>query len=1217
MPKRSRPSGPHDTPTSSSARGGARGQNTETRALQGGTGSRKLKFKDAQRPPKRTRTAVLPLLSLEGSLSEEILLRCLSFLGAQDLAVVARVSSAWYRLSQDPQLWRDLYLRTYASAATRRQALYGGGIERNRPWRELYKVSTNWRSGTARASTLGKSIRKAVLPEAPPVDLAELSSDGGEPVAGPSVRRPAHLPPIRLSSSRQDVDTILQFHQHYILSASRLPAGNPSTAPPSVTVHQTLPSGGSAVVGSFSSTRLADFFADRPGFRPPLAITDVRLDEAHGRSDPILCAVFYSTGQWSLFRLAFPGSTTPSRPFEAEEIYASLAIASPPSHPLSAAPAPSPTSSPFDPVSLARLHSPLLVTLSDSLTLRFMRLDEAEDGKIEVDEAETPLQSREDWAPVVLDVSQESSDPEEDGVWLGKKREEQQFKVSLAYSMSVFPASWTVGIQEFTIDVPPSRRAALSTVRVLPKMRISARHATAAPIHSPLPSTPRRSAPLAPPSPPSTPTPPPTSRSPVTSIEHSHPFIVTSRVDNTLDVYEIVSRPTPSLTSTLTSATHSRPSTSRIRLNLHPSSATDPLSPLSPPLRIIHRRTLFGHTARVASVALLPEPGAGEADEAGVKCVSAGDDGVVKVWHLSPSKAKGKEGRKRRKREGEEVVDVRAVSTADQRQEDERTDWQRLRQKRGREEERPQKVKRVRVDEDKIVVVGAGADSSSTASSDPASPASSSHSEGSNSRKQVCFHPLALCISTAPDGEIEKAMAQAAKEELAQRRRMLGIKTYCIEAPALSDMTSSAWHSVVNGFTSSLGPYLTSPSSSRARDDSPDRQTGRRGSGSISPSTTRARQEDDPTFIPNPPTRLTVKLPALKRSCSSSCATSACKSILRKKPERGCSLPPIDDEPEASTSSQRLPHFPPLSPTTSPAPTLARSAPLAIPDRPNRRRSSSLPATVSPDATLIPLLPCCATCERATLYGCSPPSSSLDSYTEQWSAGALKKREDEKRAEEEREKYRAEADRIRKSYVVGSRCGTRRVGFEREWREKEEEWATNHLGELVERQGGVDELDRVKKREGRERRASHEEKDEKGGTADEEHEEEERSGGQRTAGSLSRATTIVAEPAKYHDDKVEVKMTTTASPTSPLPTPQQPPSPSNASSAAQLSQPTPPPAAASPSTTTAAPTPASPRPPPVRRLSSAAASFSQRLASAVGSGLTHVPVSAPGVRTGF
>lgn len=70
--------------------------------------------------------------------------------------------------------------------------------------------------------------------------------------------------------------------------------------------------------------------------------------------------------------------------------------------------------------------------------------------------------------------------------------------------------------------------------------------------------------------------------------------------------------------------------------------------------------------------------------------------------------------------------------------------------------------------------------SASTASDEPASPAASCSSLSGSSlrRKQVCFHPLALCISTAPDGEIELAMAHAAKEELAQRKRRMGIKTY-------------------------------------------------------------------------------------------------------------------------------------------------------------------------------------------------------------------------------------------------------------------------------------------------------------------------------------------------------------------------------------------------------------------------------------------------------
>lgn len=60
-------------------------------------------FAEMQRKRPRP-TEILRLHSLEGSLSEEVLLRCLSFLPAHDLVTVSRVSSAWYRLAQDPQV---------------------------------------------------------------------------------------------------------------------------------------------------------------------------------------------------------------------------------------------------------------------------------------------------------------------------------------------------------------------------------------------------------------------------------------------------------------------------------------------------------------------------------------------------------------------------------------------------------------------------------------------------------------------------------------------------------------------------------------------------------------------------------------------------------------------------------------------------------------------------------------------------------------------------------------------------------------------------------------------------------------------------------------------------------------------------------------------------------------------------------------------------------
>ncbi|POY73840.1 hypothetical protein BMF94_3099 [Rhodotorula taiwanensis] len=484
----------------------------------GGLRYKSTSFAEMQRKRPRP-TEILRLHSLEGSLSEEVLLRCLSFLPAHDLVTVSRVSSAWYRLAQDPQLWRSLYLRTYASSTVRRQAALGVNVQRSRPWRELYQISTNWRNGSARATTLGTNLRRAVLPEVPPLDAVASSS-----LSASLPERSTPPRPLPIAANRQETeDTLLQFHQQFILSASRS-----TESMPSVTVHQTLSSGASAVVGSFGSERLRRFYAERPGFQPSLSLTEMRLEEAvPPGATTLLCALFYSTGQYTLFCLTMPDSSDPSRPFEAREVYTSLATGLAPHYHDSTLPYR--TTLPFDPVMTARLQWPLLVTLTESLTMRFLRLS-WQDDRLHVDETETALQSRERWAPVVLNLARwPPCLPDKEGA-------PESFRVSLAYSTPVFPASWTVGLQQFDVSVPSSP---------LSPLRVRAEHATAAPAYTPLPSTTRRTAPLADtggsssPSRPSSPS--SLSPSPVTSIEHSHPFVVTSRIDNTIDVYEVAS----------------------------------------------------------------------------------------------------------------------------------------------------------------------------------------------------------------------------------------------------------------------------------------------------------------------------------------------------------------------------------------------------------------------------------------------------------------------------------------------------------------------------------------------------------------------------------------------------------------------------------------------------------------------------------------------------
>ncbi|ORY67947.1 hypothetical protein BCR35DRAFT_354767 [Leucosporidium creatinivorum] len=600
------------------------------------------------RPPKRHRVATTAAgFSLEGSLSEEILLRCLSYLPVEDLITITRVSSAWHRLAQDPQLWRSLYLSTFASASSSRSL---SSPSRTRPWRELFKISSNWRRGNARAGTIGRTMRKSILADAPE-DLS-IAGEATPPLVQAVSQPNAEAEP----DLSRPTDTILQFHQQFFFTASRTPS--PAVTPPAVTVHQTLPSGESPLVGSITSPALLAYFTARPSFRPHLAVTELRLDEhdAHGATS-LRLAVFYSTGQFALFRLHLPTTTSP---FSFDEIHTHLALSTV-----------GPLSSTFDPTALARFHSPLLATCSRSLVLRFWRIEERE-GITSVEEIEPSLRSRESWAPVVLTLKKVEGGAAEDerdewGMRKGEGRQkkmEEVFKVTLAYSTPIFPEGWSVGVQEFVVRIPPLPAPSTSIASTLdfnfrrPRASITTRHAIAPSTTQYIPHPSRRQQQL------------------VTAIEHSDPFIVTSRSDNTLDVFEVISE---------TSSSPHAPSHAFNTLHLRNDELADRI-------RIVHRRTLFGHTARVASVAI----------EEGGRCVSGGDDGTVKVWQLGERSSR--------------AVDV-VEEEAQEAEPEPRSVWKELKAKRakgkgsGREKvaveqvKQPSRIRRVLFDEDKIVTI--------------------------------------------------------------------------------------------------------------------------------------------------------------------------------------------------------------------------------------------------------------------------------------------------------------------------------------------------------------------------------------------------------------------------------------------------------------------------------------------------------------------------------
>lgn len=493
-------------------------------------------------------------------------------------------------------------------------------------------------------------MRKSILADAP-----EDLSIAGEAATPALVAQP--IAELEGSRPADTLNTILQFHQQYFFMATRTLTSS-VTAPPAVTVHQTLPSGDSLLVGSITSPALLAYFSTRPSFRPQFGITEIQLDErvkSHDGTTSLRLAVFYTTGQFSLFRLHLP---TTNSPFSFEEVYAHLALSTIGSH-----------SSTFDPVALARFHSPLLATCSRSFVLRFWRIEER-DEKTSLEEIEPSLRSRESWAPVVLTLKKVEGkewegELDEWGVREVEKKQkvkEEVFKVTLAYSTPIFPDGWTVGVQEFVVRVPPSF-SPLSTIASTldinfrrPRPSFTTRHAIAPSTSQHIPTPSRRQQQL------------------VTAIEHSDPFIVTSRSDNTLDVFEVISEP-----STSTHRQSSAFNTVHLRND-----------ELGDRLRIVHRRTLFGHTARVTSVAI----------EEGGRCVSGGDDGTVKVWQLGERSSR--------------AVDVVEEEQPEIEPTPRRSVWVELKARREKGRSRttlveqmvqPSRIKRVLFDDSKIVTI--------------------------------------------------------------------------------------------------------------------------------------------------------------------------------------------------------------------------------------------------------------------------------------------------------------------------------------------------------------------------------------------------------------------------------------------------------------------------------------------------------------------------------
>lgn len=484
-----------------------------------------------------------PSANLMDRLSEEIILEILSYLNFHELSIIARVSNRLNRLSEDPKLWKTMFhvrwgerglkypflpaIEQRTRSSLRSISGFGGIPDRKgkgrqeavteqthlgHTWKNLCRISLNWQTGSADSTTR----------------LVSAPQD-----STPKTRYPS---------------TIARFHRTLLFTASRTKS---ASSQPVVDVYQ-LKKGQkqdgvkSEPIGHITSPSL-DF--SNLGM---VGISEIRVDERcdtesgmeqlpFSNQNSVILVVFYTTGQFALFQIALPSSSESESELDVTELYASSEVLV----------RSSPDGIYHQAAEVARLHYPLLVTCSTEFLLRFYELSSNGHSALSARKLKLDMRSQTCFWPLTLNLT----------------ALETGFRLTIVYPTPFYPSAWTVGLQEFEVELLPS-----------PKL-LNTRHTTALPFEG-IKLSHHSFRPMA-------------GVGPVSGIEYAEPTVVVARADNTLDTFEYRRR------------------------------STDPPE-------LLHRRTLFGHTSRVAAVAL----------NSSGRCVSAGQDGL-NVWELAEGRISG------------------------------------------------------------------------------------------------------------------------------------------------------------------------------------------------------------------------------------------------------------------------------------------------------------------------------------------------------------------------------------------------------------------------------------------------------------------------------------------------------------------------------------------------------------------------------------------------
>lgn len=287
------------------------------------------------------------------------------------------------------------------------------------------QVSTNWAAGRSTLFPLLSSPRKLYC-------VASPTASSSLAAAAPAFNPPSHRP-----------FTLVALAGPIIFSASR--ALHSGLSIPSVEIHLATDFEGRTGQQPLLSFKSETLSKERKSgwLKGDVAVVDLTVDSAGWQEDDegdiegarsIRVYVAFSSGAWSIFTISKSSALVPLS-------IASLVVAESFSRP-------SPTVPPLALATLSTLHSSLLVTCTPTFNLAFYDVSTSFPSSVSSSaRLIKPFQSfksHTSWWPAALTSHSRPSD------------HRSSTKITLAYSVPVYPSDFSVAIQEMTFDLRPT-----------------------------------------------------------------------------------------------------------------------------------------------------------------------------------------------------------------------------------------------------------------------------------------------------------------------------------------------------------------------------------------------------------------------------------------------------------------------------------------------------------------------------------------------------------------------------------------------------------------------------------------------------------------------------------------------------------------------------------------------------------------------------------------